>query len=152
MKLSKETIGLAGEYAVASEICRWGLYCQLTLGNYKGVDLLVDPGNGKPSFRVSVKAKQGGEWPSIAWTINDNDFFVFVDYAGKSDSERPDFYIVDKETWDTFEKSIVDKHLAKGRVLNKEKGKIIWPDGWKGINIKPQMIEGSKDRWDRIVS
>lgn len=150
-KLSRETIGLAGEYAVASELCRRGLYCQLTLGNYKGVDLLVDPASGN-AFRISVKAKQGGEWPSIAWTINDNDYFVFVDYAGKADNERPDFYIIDKAAWDLLEENVINIHAAKGKTAVKESGKLVWPDGWKGINIKPAMIAGAKDRWDRMSS
>jgi hypothetical protein len=35
MSNSKELVGLAGEYAVASELCRRGYYSQLTLGNHK---------------------------------------------------------------------------------------------------------------------
>jgi hypothetical protein len=35
MKLEKETIGLAGEYAAASELCKRGFYAQLTLGHHK---------------------------------------------------------------------------------------------------------------------
>ena len=30
-----EFVGLAGEYAVASELCKRGFYAQLTLGNHK---------------------------------------------------------------------------------------------------------------------
>lgn len=42
MKLSKELIGLAGEYAVASELCRLEVYAQLTLGSHKQTDILVE--------------------------------------------------------------------------------------------------------------
>ena len=149
-KLTKETIGLAGEYAVASELCRRGLYCQLTLGNYKGVDLLVDPDGGN-AFRVSVKSKQGGEWPSIAWTINDNDFLVLVDYALKNENDRPDFYILNKPAWESFEEKVINLHAANGKAAAKKDGKLIWPDGWKGINIKLAMIVDAKDRWERIL-
>ena len=41
MEIPKETLGLAGEYAVASELCKRGIYAQLTLGNRKSVDLLL---------------------------------------------------------------------------------------------------------------
>jgi hypothetical protein len=37
----REKIGLAGEYAVAAELCRRGFYAQLTLGHHKKTDLLV---------------------------------------------------------------------------------------------------------------
>jgi hypothetical protein len=42
VKLSKESVGLAGEYAVASELCRRGHYAQLTLGSHKKTDILVE--------------------------------------------------------------------------------------------------------------
>lgn len=40
-KLSKELLGLAGEYAVASELCKRGMYAQLTLGSHKHTDILI---------------------------------------------------------------------------------------------------------------
>jgi len=35
MPISKDILGLAGEFAVASELCRRGIYAQLTLGTRK---------------------------------------------------------------------------------------------------------------------
>jgi hypothetical protein len=35
MGIAKDTLGLAGEFAAASELCRRGIYAQLTLGNRK---------------------------------------------------------------------------------------------------------------------
>lgn len=60
----KETIGLAAEYAVAFELCRRGFYAQLTLGNHKKTDIIVE--ENKKLFRVSVKAKTGREWPKVS--------------------------------------------------------------------------------------
>jgi hypothetical protein len=40
----KESLGLAAEFAVASELCRRWLFAQLTLGNKKRTDLLVHDG------------------------------------------------------------------------------------------------------------
>ena len=42
MEIPKDKLSLAGEYAVASELCRRGIYAQLTLGTRKRTDLLVD--------------------------------------------------------------------------------------------------------------
>jgi hypothetical protein len=57
--ISREAIGLAGEYAVAFELCRRGFYAQLTLGNHKKTDILVE--TSRRLFRVSVKAKTGSQ-------------------------------------------------------------------------------------------
>ena len=54
--LSKETLGLAAEFAVASELCRRGIYAQLTLGNRKRTDLLVDVEYGR-MLRIQVKSE-----------------------------------------------------------------------------------------------
>jgi len=40
MTISKECIGLAAEFAVASELCKRGIYAQLTFGNKKRTDRL----------------------------------------------------------------------------------------------------------------
>jgi hypothetical protein len=61
-KLNKESVGLAGEYAVASELCRRGHYAQLTLGHHKKTDLVVETESGESGAifrRVSVKSKSG---------------------------------------------------------------------------------------------
>ena len=44
-KISKEFLGLAGEYAVASELCKRGLYAQLTLGHHKSTNLKIASSN-----------------------------------------------------------------------------------------------------------
>lgn len=58
MTISRENLSLAGEFAVASELCKRGIYAQLTLGNRKRTDLLVD--NGETLMRVEVKANKAG--------------------------------------------------------------------------------------------
>jgi len=56
-KLSKEFLGLSGGYAVASELCRRGIYAQITLGHHKCTDVLVE--TDFKMLRIQVKAKQG---------------------------------------------------------------------------------------------
>jgi len=55
-KISKETLGVAGEFAVAAELCRRNIYAQPTFGHQKRMDLLAFAG-GK-MLRIEVKAKQ----------------------------------------------------------------------------------------------
>lgn len=97
MSVASETIGLAGEYAVAAELCRRGVYCQLTLGNRKKTDLLVE--TSERLFRVSVKAKQKQSWPRVSGIWQPGDLLVFVDYKSKEITTPPDFYVLNVAAW-----------------------------------------------------
>lgn len=112
MKMSKELVGLSGEYAVASELCRRGVYAQLTLGHHKRTDLLV-----------------------------------LVDFA-VGEGLQPDFYVLNLEDW----KNLL--RLEKERLLQvqvDEKLTIRYPDGWKGLNVRPAMVSQHKDCWQKIT-
>jgi hypothetical protein len=58
-KLLKELVGLAGEHLAAGELLRRGVYAQITYGDRKKVDLLID--GSRALARVEVKTKQGRE-------------------------------------------------------------------------------------------
>jgi hypothetical protein len=62
MFISQKTLGLAAEFAVASELCRRNIYAQLTLGHQKRTDLLLFGPNDK-LLRIEVKGKQGRDFP-----------------------------------------------------------------------------------------
>ena len=61
MRLPKELVGLSAEYAVACALCRRNIYAQLTLGNRKRTDILIETDNGMA--RIQVKGKTGTNWP-----------------------------------------------------------------------------------------
>ncbi|GAH85546.1 unnamed protein product, partial [marine sediment metagenome] len=61
--VAKDILGLAAEFAVASELCRRNIYAQLTLGLRKRTDLLIETERGM--LRVQVKGKQAREWPGV---------------------------------------------------------------------------------------
>ena len=64
-RIDKALLGLAGEYAVASEICRRGYHAQITFGRWKNTDVLaMNLANGK-AVLIEVKTRQGDEWPSV---------------------------------------------------------------------------------------
>src|SRR5262245_26880821 len=104
-KLSKEMLGLAGEYAVASELCRRELYSQLTLGNHKRTDILVE--TATRVVRISVKAKQQNEWPAVNGPVRQDDFIVFVDFQNKNPEDKLDYYILNLNDWDQLVKEEV---------------------------------------------
>lgn len=146
-KLSKEFLGLAGEYLVAGELCRRGVYAQLTLGHHKQTDILVE--TETKMLRISVKAKQGNEWPSNAGLYRTDDFLVLVDLAGKSSIDRPDFYILNLEDWINL---IREEQKLHPTARVDERNRIVYADDWKGLNIRPKRVVGARERWDKIVS
>lgn len=95
IKINKNQISLAGEFAVLSKLSFLGFDASLTLGNTKGVDILVFNPKTENMLRVEVKTsfKTGNyiknlkDWgPCIEWILgesaernNSKDlFYVFV--------------------------------------------------------------------------
>lgn len=146
-RLEKEYLGLAGEYAVASELCRRGVYAQLTLGNHKQTDILVE--TLTRMLRISVKAKQGSEWPSIMGLQRIDDFLVLVDLKGKRLNERADFYILDLRAWKRLLQEEGERHPT---ATIDAQNRFIYSDGWKGLNIKPKTVTEAREQWGKINS
>lgn len=147
-----ETLGLAGEYAVAAELCRRGAYCQLTLGNRKKTDLLVDSDN--VIYRVSVKAKQGKSWPKIGGIWQKGDLLVFVDYKDKG-SLPPDYYVLDVTAWKRVVTRI-SKKKNNSRAKIDEHNTLVWEpalgekNGWKGCEVSVSDVAEYKDAWPKF--
>lgn len=150
--ISKECLSLAAEYAVASELCRRGVYAQLTLGNRKRTDLLVDSDAGL-MFRIQVKAKQGREWPGVCGVYGDAIVLVLVDYEKKILSDRPDFYILRPKDWAAVMKSLLIKtgRVAKGEVKITDENVPIWRDNYVGTGIKPEHVLKYRDTWENLI-
>lgn len=150
MKIAKDLLGLAAEYAVASELCRRNIYAQLTLGPRKRTDILVE--TKKSMLKIQVKGKQDKEWPGVKGIYGKDIVLVFVDFEGKKEDERPDFYILTVEDW----KKLLEKELVstgkveRGEVKITEDYTPVWKDGYQGIGVKPEMIKEFKERWDKI--
>ena len=154
-EISKEHLSLAGEYAVASELCRRGYYAQLTLGNRKKTDILVDCGTRM--IRIQVKAKQCERWPRITGVSKRDDdmVLVLVDYENKERGERPVFYVLTSADWEYFIKHDLADDVSTGRfrvdddnipIYVNKKGK----DAWLGIALYPSNVSLHKERWDRV--
>ena len=54
-KISKNSVSLAGEFAVLSQLVLRGYDANMTLGHTKGVDILVSDPNSNKMFKVEVK-------------------------------------------------------------------------------------------------
>ncbi len=147
MELSKEMLGLAGEFAVASELCKRDIYAQLTLGKHKSTDLLLDVEDGG-MLRVQVKSKQRNVWPACRGVAcGKPEVLVLVDFRKKADDQRPDFYILTGEDW----KNVIDATglIQKGWGMMKD-GHFEYDDGFRGLNVTPEMVHTYAEQWDKI--
>jgi hypothetical protein len=152
-KINKDILGLAAEFAVASELCRRNIYAQLTLGLRKRTDILVETEVGM--LRIQVKAQKGKIWPWCKGIYGKDIFLVFVDFEKKKENERPDFYILTVKDWKKLLKKelIQTGKVARGEVTIDEKNVPIWEDGYhQGWKITPEMIKEHQEKWDKIVA
>ena len=150
-KLEKSLVGLAGEYAVASELCRRGVYAQLTLGNRKKVDLLLD--GEKAIARVEVKTKQGREWPGVKGIAPEDGlkFLVLVDLQDKGGEDRPEFYVISRDEWRPFVDQKLRDKLKQGLVKIGDDNVAHHRDGYVGTGIKAAEVGEFKDGWRKIL-
>ena len=157
--LDKYSLGLAGEYAVASELCRRGMNANITLGNLKRTDLLAFTDEGNVA-RIEVKSKQGREWASVKGIPKGNNFIVFVDYYNKTDMERPDFYVLTPSDWrkcilrknrERMKKGLspVEVTATNSPLFPKEIQKNGRPR--EGMTVPLSYVEKEKDEWWKII-
>jgi len=106
--ISKNHVGIAGEFAVLSQLALRGFDANLTLGNTKGVDILLSNPDTGSMYRLEVKTHhnnnpyKSNDFGSIEahWRMSDKHetnedpklFYCFVSIAKTTDSF--DFYIV----------------------------------------------------------
>jgi hypothetical protein len=148
--ISKETLGLAGEYAVASELCRRGIYAQLTLGNRKRTDLLVETDNSM--LRIQVKSKQKREWPAIKGIFGNDIILILVDFEKKPIDSRPDFYVLTSTDWAQLidARCVRPGHVRNGKVTLSDSNVPTWSDGFVGMGIKSSDVQTYKETWNKI--
>ena len=144
---------------MASELCRRGHYAQLTLGSHKKTDLLVEVesnASSKTFRRISVKAKFGSAWPKVTGIADKGDILIFVDFKGKEDSERPDFYVLDIDAWRTVVKAKLKKLESTGSKIDKKTNTLYWEPwegndkGWRGCVVRPVDIANFKEQWKNV--
>lgn len=156
-KVSRRMLSLAAEYAVASELCRRGIYAQLTLGNQKKTDILVFSEAGEVA-RLEVEAKQGSDWPNCRGISGPNVFLVFVDYQHRELGRYPDFFILSVKDW----RKVLEKRVAEIKARNPKKRIGITDENvsvfedqigrsgrpYQGMNIRPSDVVSYRERVD----
>lgn len=146
--ISKNSLGIAGEYFVAAELSRRGYITSLTLKNTKGIDILV--ANESSTKVVGVQVKANRKKNKYNWIlgkkseeyVKDNMFYVFV-YIPE-DSRLIEYFIVPSKRV-AYEISETHKQYIDG-------------PGKNGIKHSDTSIrtftltnnDESKDNWDLI--
>lgn len=152
--IPKEHLGLAAEYAVASELCRRGIYAQLTLGTRKRTDILAVL--SERMLGVEVKGKQDKTWPLSKGICGEDKILVFVDYYEKKKYERPDFYILNAEDWLNLVHKQQGPNIATGDVEIKDGVPIFcknlnkYGKPTKGISVSVSHVKDYWEKWDKI--
>lgn len=156
--MQRQMVGLAAEFAVASELYRRDIRARPRLGHQKRTELLIYSEDDE-LLRIEVKGKQGREWPNCKGIYGSNVVMVLVDFAGKSELERPDFYILAVKDWIDFVEGEIHKACAKGkRVELDDRNVPVWLDEvnaqgqpYRGMGIRPEQIQHHKEKWDKII-
>lgn len=148
-------VGVAAEFAVASELGRRNVYAQPTFGHLKRTDLLVFGNNERP-IRIEAKGKQSKQWPNCKGIADSNSVLVLVDFAGKAETDRPDFYILTADDWLSFVKKEIEKRPDKRIKLDSDNCPI-WTTQvkggkpYRGMGVEVKDVSSHKEAWGKIM-
>ena len=154
-KIERDMLSIAAEFAVASELGRRNIYAQPTFGHLKKTDLLI-MGNGGKLLKIEAKGKQGKQWPNCKGIPDNNSVMVLVDFAHKTDKDRPDFYVLTLDDWLAFVKNLIRKHPGKRIELDSENVPV-WNDQvkggkpYRGTGIDVSDVAQHKEKWEKIT-
>ena len=93
-KISKNSVALAGEFAVLSRLALLGYDANMVLGHTKGVDILVSRPNTKRMYRLEVKTSRQAERRSgkASKVFGDYKFHWMVGSAAEKHDDPSLFY------------------------------------------------------------
>ncbi len=155
MKIDRDMLSIAAEFAVASELGRRNIYAQPTFGHLKRTDLLVFGKNGRP-IKIEVKGKQSKQWPNCKGIADHNSILVLVDFMDKVESERPDFYILTADDWLNIVKEEIQKRPNKKIILDDDNCPI-WTTqvkrekSYRGIGVEVKNVVQYRESWNKIA-
>ena len=147
MPLDKYHLNLAGEYRVAAELLKCGIFATITFGNKKGADIYAIGGESRKAAVVEVKASNSQR-------------FVTGFYQKYRDelTPHPDFWVLyrlgsDEEVF--FVLSHAEMAHAQGE-RNYPDQHLSWAEhatrASNGVdNVMAITLAGHRDRWDKIV-
>ena len=119
--------------------------------NHPTTDLIVTNPSDEGSYEVSVKAKDGRDWPSVRGIRSKNQYIVFVDVECDGD---PEFYVLNQKQWGTVLSKRLP-HCDQSQNASIVDGAIEWnwesSDGKskrrRGATLTKEQISSYKDKW-----
>lgn len=152
--------GNAGQFRVASELCRRGYSASITLGNTPNTDILCASKDGLRSVCIQVKTFRLGApkclLSKVAEDICRKDFiwiFLGLDDELKTDEKPAEFYIVPANQLAPRVKSMHSKWLK----MPSASGKVHKDTNMRQVSLDERVsssynIAEWRDRWDCVDS
>lgn len=147
LALDKYYLNLAGEYRVASELFKRGVFATIAYGNRKGADIYVIGPNRRTAV-VEVKA-------------SNSDRFVTGFYQKYADEakEHPHFWVLYSLKKDGAEEFYILTHqeMAKAQADRNFPGRsLTWAERTHGVargvdNVLAKDLQAHKSAWEKIV-
>jgi Holliday junction resolvase-like predicted endonuclease len=141
----------AGEYYVAAELSRRGVYAVTFAGNMPKIDILASNTDQSRTVKIQIKTRKSGTWQCsiddgkpIKKKEEEDRFWIFVDLT--KENEPPEFYIV-PDDWirnNIYEthKAYLDKRFGTRPITLKSKHHAIeakrlieWKNKWELLRI-----------------
>jgi hypothetical protein len=166
MGITATNVSLAGEYAVLSQLFLRGFIANVTLGNAKGVDILVFNPVTRKMIRIEVKTRNSGknkpyekrefgrvegEWQvseSSESLTDENLFYCFVNASNETHSFE--FYIVPSSV---VAENLIGRRRYKESKGQKKNGKWRWFRFGNKQNTYPSKTPPSdeyREPWDLL--
>lgn len=143
---SKRQLGLAGEFAVCSELSRRELNVARTEGNAEAVDILVSS-DKNPGRCVTIQVKTTDSSKAVT--------NIFRKYATARQRPHPDFWVVVRFAQSDIGKTqfFILTHTQMGRAQKIQNHMGKWAHISTGCDsISISNLHAYEGKWDRIVS
>jgi hypothetical protein len=145
--LDKYHLNLVGEYRVAAEILKRGLFATITYGNQKGADIYAIGPNRRTAV-VEVKASNSRRFVT-----------GFYQKYGDEMKEHPDFWVLYALGADGVEQFFVLTHdeMAEVQAGRNFPGRTLtWAERGEAVargvdNVRVDDVDAHRDGWDKIV-
>jgi len=112
-------------------------------------------------LRIEVKAKQTPTWSNIKGLSAADAFLVFVDFAGKKETERPEFFVLSAADW----RFLATEHIEQYRLKHPDRNPYldaencpVFPEEldvrgkpYRGCTVKIAAIESHREAWQKIL-
>lgn len=146
-KFPSTLTGMAGEYAVAAELCRRGYIASITLKNAQSIDILVSNLSATKTAAIQVKtmSKKTNHWllnKKSEKIFSKRLFYVFVNLSSEL-SRYPRFYIVPSKLVAKYISSSHKRWLSKSTRAGKQRKD-------SDMRVFKDLEDKLLDRWDLL--